>query len=86
MFDGRILHRIKALKDFGNVKKGDLGGFIESEKNLSYEGLCWIFDNAKVFKGAEVYGNAQIYGNAEIFGVVLISGNDKIFGDSRLCE
>ena len=30
-----ILHRIKALKDFGNVKKGDLGGWIESEDNLS---------------------------------------------------
>ena len=28
-YDGRILHRIKAIKDFGNVKKGDLGGWIE---------------------------------------------------------
>ena len=25
---GHTLHRIKALKDFGDVKKGDLGGFI----------------------------------------------------------
>ena len=30
-----ILHRIKALKNFGNVKKGDFGGFIERENNLS---------------------------------------------------
>ena len=33
--DGRILHRIEALKDFGNVKKGDKGGFVEKEENLS---------------------------------------------------
>ena len=29
---GTTLHRIRALKDFGNVIKGDLGGFIEGEK------------------------------------------------------
>lgn len=26
--NGHILHRIEALKDFGDVKKGDLGGFV----------------------------------------------------------
>lgn len=36
--DGHILHRIKALKDFGDVKKGDLGGFVEKESNLAQEG------------------------------------------------
>ena len=28
------LARIKALRDFGNVKEGELGGFIESEDNI----------------------------------------------------
>ena len=32
---GKTLYRIEALKDFGNVKKGDKGGYIESEVNLS---------------------------------------------------
>ena len=41
-YEGVILHRIKALKDFGDVKKGDLGGWIKSEENLSQEGLCWV--------------------------------------------
>lgn len=36
-FNGTILHQIVALKDFGSVKKGDLGGWIESEDNLSQE-------------------------------------------------
>jgi len=32
MWSGIELHRIKALEDFGNVKKDDLGGWIEKEK------------------------------------------------------
>lgn len=35
IFNGVELHRIKALKDFGDVKKGDLGGWLEKEENLS---------------------------------------------------
>ena len=35
--DKLTLYQIEALKDFGNVKKGDKGGFIEKESNLSQE-------------------------------------------------
>ena len=38
LLDGHILHRIQALKNFGDVKKGDLGGWIEKEGNLSHNG------------------------------------------------
>ena len=34
---GDMLYRIKALKNFADVKIGDLGGFIEKETNLSHE-------------------------------------------------
>jgi hypothetical protein len=42
--DSSTLYRIKALNDIpsSNVKKGDLGGFIENESNLSHEGSCWV--------------------------------------------
>ena len=63
---GKKLCRIKALKDFGDVKKGDKGGFIEDEHNLSHDGNSWVYDNAKVFDNASVYGNAMVYGNAKI--------------------
>lgn len=36
--NGVTLYRIEALKDFGKIKKGDKGGFIESEKNLTHDG------------------------------------------------
>ena len=57
---GRVLHRIKAIRNFGYVKAGALGGFIEKEENLSHEGNCWVCDDAYVCGNAKVYGNAEI--------------------------
>lgn len=65
---GTALHRIKALKDFGNVKKGELGGYVESERNLSQEGNCWVYGDAEVCGNAWVCGNAKVYDNAEVCG------------------
>ena len=63
---GHILYRIKALSSFGCVSAGDLGGFLESEKNLSQNGDAWVYGNAEVYGDAWVYGNARVYGNAEV--------------------
>ena len=46
--DGITLHRIKALKDFSDVKSGDFGGWIEKEENLSQMGDAWVYSNAEV--------------------------------------
>ena len=79
---GTTLHRIKALKDFGNVKKGELGGYVESERNLSQEGNCWVCGNAKVCGDAEVCGNAKVCGNAWVFGNAEVYGNAKVYGNA----
>ena len=47
-FGGRKLYRIKALKDFHNVKEGEFGGYIESERNLSHECDAWVYGDARV--------------------------------------
>ena len=39
---GRKLFRIKATTDFGDVEKGELGGYIEKEENLSHYGDAWV--------------------------------------------
>ena len=65
MFLGRKLFRIKALISFGNVKSGDLGGYVEKESNLSHDNNAWISSNAKVSGDARVYGNAKVSGNAD---------------------
>lgn len=64
---GRTLYQIEALKDFGDVLKGDKGGYIEKEANLSQEDKAWVYGNANVYGEAQVYGNAQVSGEARVF-------------------
>ena len=96
--NGHTLHRIKALKDFGSVHKGDIGGFVEKKTNLSQKGNCWIFNDAKVFDnaivyddaligdGANVYDNAIICGEAQVFDYAKIYGNAKVYENAQLYE
>ena len=62
---GKKLFRIKALVAFGNVEKGELGGFIEKEDNLSHDGNAWVSGDAQVSGDARVSGNAQVSGDAD---------------------
>ena len=61
---GTKLFRIKALIEFGNVKAGELGGFVEKEENLSQDGNAWVYDNARVYGDACVCGDARVCGDA----------------------
>lgn len=88
---GKTLYRIKALKSFNTVDgevvlKDKLGGFIESENNLSQEGNCWIFNKAKVFGCAKILDNAVIHKNAEIFGNAVICDNALVDDDAWVCD
>ena len=80
-----ILHRIKALKDFGDVKKGDLGGWVENESNLSHKGNCWVYDDAAVYSEAKVMGNAKVFDCAEIATHSSVMGDAEVHGDARVC-
>lgn len=94
--EGRTLYRIEALVDFSNIKAGTKGGFVESERNLSHDGACWVFGNAIVFDGAAVFGNAlvyygamvfenaQVYDDAQVFCDARVFGNAQVFGDARV--
>ena len=87
---GRTLYRIKALVKFGDVNAGDLGGWIEAEKNLSQSGNAWVYGDARVYGDAEVYGNAEVSGNAwvsgdaEVYGNAEVSGNAWVYGDAEV--
>ena len=50
---GVTLHRIRAVVSFGIVVKGELGGWIEREDNLSQYGDAWVYGNAKVCDNAD---------------------------------
>lgn len=85
-YDGATLHRIEALIDLPqhNVKKGDLGGFIEREDNLRDD--AWVAGNAMVYDNAEVYGNAIVSDNAVIHERAQIYGDTKISGNVKVCD
>ena len=51
---GIELFRVKALISFGDVKEGELGGYIAKEGNLSHSGNAWVYGNARVSGDAEV--------------------------------
>lgn len=74
---GHVLYRIKALSSFGYVSAGDLGGFLESEKNLSQNGNAWVSGNARVSGNAWVSGNAEVSKIGSIFWIGAVgSRND----------
>jgi hypothetical protein len=74
------LKRIRALKDFDDVKCGDLGGLVSSEINLSQNGNCWIYEGSRVDGISSICGNAKIK-NSIILGSTLVS-DDTLIQDS----
>lgn len=97
-WDGGYLYRIKALVNIDihvlgisitgkhKVQRGEIGGYVQSENNLSQEGDCWIFDNAKVYDNACIKDNAQIFGNARIYGDAIVYENAKIGCCADVCD
>ena len=89
--NGVTLYRIEALKYFEKKKKGDKGGFIESENNLAHEGDAWVSDNAHVYGNACVFDNSQVYGNAfvsgyaQVYGDAFVYGNAWLYDNTRVC-
>lgn len=80
-----MLYRIIALRDFGNVKTHELGGYVEDESNLSHEGDCWIGENAKVFDHATVTGSAFVYGNAVVYQGAQITDHARVCEKAEIC-
>ena len=79
------LHRIKATVEFGFVKVGELGGWIEKEENLSHEGKAWVCGDAEVWGNAKVCGDAEVWGNAKVCGDAEVWGNAKVWGNAEVC-
>lgn len=73
--NGVKLYRIKSLINFGAVKAGKLGGYVEKEENLSQVDTAWVFGNAWVSGNARVYDDARVFGNAWVYGDAQVSGD-----------
>ena len=90
-YAGHTLHRIRALKNFGSVKVGERGGWIEKEGNLSQVNGAWVCGYAKVYDNAVVYGDAMVCGiakvggDAKVYGNAKVGGNAMVWGDAMVC-
>lgn len=86
--NGKVLHRIRALRSFTGVDAGELGGFVECENNLSHIGNCWIFDDAmayddsRVNQAARLFMEAKIYESAKIDCHATLYDHARAFGNS----
>lgn len=94
------VYRIQALRELTHFKRknpvsihaGDLGGWIESERNLSQEGESWIAEEAVCFMNGRVEGDAFVAGTATVFGnacvkdTALVKGDAEIFDQAVICE
>ena len=94
----RKVYRVKALHDFGSVKKDDIGGYVENEDNLSHSGNCWVYDDAYIIDKARVYedaiiatnawvsDNAEVFGNAKVSGEACVYQYAKVFGKAKVYD
>ena len=94
---GCVLHRIVAIRDFYNkrlgvIKKGTVGGYIESEENLCHDDGSWVMDDACAYEHARVDRNGIVAENARVYdyahvGSVTLDGRDPylmVCGDMDL--
>lgn len=62
--NGEVVYQIKALKDINNpslrIKKGDLGGWVQDESNLSHKGTCWITPSTYVLGKSKILGDSLL--------------------------
>lgn len=83
-------YRPKAVKDFSNVSKGNIGGFIDGYHNLSQKGNCWIYHTASVYgeayisEDAKILDKARIYGDSVVYGNTVVGGDAMIYGKSKI--
>lgn len=82
------MHRIRAVRDFGTVKAGDLGGWLEKEENLSHDGEAWVGGEAWV-TGAALLTKEADYVVLKGFGSVMATATFFRCEDGRIrakCE
>lgn len=92
-----MVHRIRATKTFVNsasgkrVKKGELGGWVQHEANLSQYGTCWVDEKSFVVGGARVSGHAfvsdsKVSGKARVSGEALLSDCSSVERSATVCD
>jgi len=83
--DNQGLYQIRAILDnpLWNVKAGDVGGWVESENNLSQEGMGWISEGASV-QGEALVHHALLNDGTHVYGKSVL--HNGIFEQSQIVD
>lgn len=71
------------------IEKYEIGGYVESIRNLDPDFPVWInntgrvFDNAVLLDGSVMNNNCMVFGDAEVTNSK-ISGNSRIYGNAKV--
>lgn len=84
IFDNIKVYRIRATENFADVKKGDLGGWVESEWNLSQCDTAWIYGNGIVYQHGKVEENAKVSEHGKVRGYGKVEGWGQVRGYAKV--
>ena len=84
IYIGITLFRVELISNCKWGKKGDLGGWVEKEENIS--GNAWVSDDARVSGNARISGYAQVSDDARISGYARVSGDAWISGYAQVYD
>lgn len=82
----KTVYMIQAVRDFGDVSAGDLGGYVESEHNLSHHGDCWVYGSAAVYGKGRVNRNAKIRDSAHVYDYAMVSDDAVVAGQAEVFQ
>ena len=84
--DTVTLRRIISTSNFADVNIGDKGGWVESECNLSQDGISWIYDDSSVFSESVVSGDASVQLSSTVSGSAVIKENSVVSMGSKVSD
>lgn len=84
-----IGYRIQAVKDFGDIKKGDKGGYVQAYRCLAQNDESWLYDEtvfvdctSRVSGKSAIRGKVRIKYKTQIEDTDIYSGTDGVIIES----
>jgi hypothetical protein len=71
--NGVTIHQISRAAD------ALVGGYVQSESNLSQDGSCFLFDQGQAYGNSRILNDAQVYG--KVYDSATTSGSSVIKGE-----
>jgi len=84
-YKGIHLLRVRALRDFGDVKAGDVGGCVQDRRNISQNGDCWLSYDCVIIGRGRLQANARMRGRAVIKDNAFLGANAYMQDNTVLC-